>query len=221
MERRLSRGALWTLAAASAVCALMIAARIGYTGRLTYYWLFMPNLLLAWIPLIASRLVGRSLNGKARPGAAAWAWGIVWLAFYPNASYIVTDLKHLAYLSTERSLYYDLSVNMLAALLGWLLGALSLLAIHAEVRERLGAAAGIAFAGIVIVLGSVGVYLGRVLRWNSWDLVVKPWRIVVDAADIVRDPQALLFVLAFSLFGGAAYAVLYRLLAPSGRFTST
>lgn len=187
-------------------------------NSLSFYWLIVPNLLLAWIPLLASLYVCRSLRDGRRPGIAAASLAVVWLAFYPNASYIVTDLKHLSYISTERTLYYDLSVNMLAAVLGWLLGALSLYGIHAEVKRRAGAVAGGLFAGAVTVLGAIGVYLGRVLRWNSWDLLRKPGRIVTDVLHIAADPQALLFIAAFSAMTGTLYFVLYRLADKSGLY---
>ncbi|MEF3303520.1 DUF1361 domain-containing protein [Paenibacillus sp. GYB003] len=209
-ERHLFRSAVRTMAAASAVCACMAFLRIVYLDKITFYWLIVPNLLLAWIPLIASRLAVRTLADRRRPGLATIAWGAVWLAFYPNASYIATDLKHLSWASTERTLYYDLSLNMLTATLGFLLGAVSLYMLHIEVRRRMGAKWGAAFACAVHLLGAVGVYLGRVLRWNSWDLVVRPWRIVADAARIAVDPGALLFVAAFAVFTGTLYAVLYK-----------
>lgn len=214
MEQRLSGATILTLVAASAVCAGLVGLRIVYTDRLTYYWLIVPNLLLAWIPLAASILACRTLRDGRRPGAVTAVWGAVWLAFYPNASYIVTDLKHLGRLSMGETLYYDLSVNMLAAMLGWFLGALSLYGLHAEIRRRTGALAGTVFACAIIVLGAVGVYLGRVLRWNSWDLVIRPDKIVSDALHMAQNPEALLFVAAFAICTGAAYAVLYRLIRP-------
>ncbi|TMV47829.1 DUF1361 domain-containing protein [Paenibacillus mesophilus] len=216
VELRLSRSALWTLVAASALCALMVGLRILYMDKWTYYWLVVPNLLLAWIPLLASRFACRTLTDGRRPGIATAAWGIVWLAFYPNASYITTDLIHLSYASTKETLYYDLSMNMLAAMLGWLLGAISLYGLHVEIVLRSGARIGAVFAGIIIVLGAVGVYLGRVLRWNSWDLVIRPWQIVSDALEAVRSPEALLFIAAFAMFTGAIYAVFYKFADPSG-----
>ncbi|WP_176706266.1 DUF1361 domain-containing protein [Paenibacillus hemerocallicola] len=211
MEQRLSRSAVWALAAASVLCALMVGMRIVYMDKWTYYWLVVPNLLLAWIPLMASSFACRTIEDGRKPGIATAAWGIVWLAFYPNASYIATDLIHLSYASTKETLYYDLSVNMLAAMLGWLLGAISLYGLHAEMVRRSGARVGTAFAAIVILLGSVGVYLGRVLRWNSWDLVIRPWQIVTDTLEAIREPDALLFIGAFALFTGAVYAVFYKL----------
>ena len=203
--------AVGALAAASAICAGMVAARIVYMQVWTYYWLIVPNLLLAWIPLIASILAVRTLGGGRRPGIATVIWGAVWLAFFPNAPYLSTDIIHLRYASTNGTLYYDLSFNMLAAVLGLALGFFSLHLLHAEVNRRAGQRAGALFACAAIGLSSVGVYLGRVQRWNSWDLAVKPWQIVIDAAEIFRNADSLIFVAAFSLYHGTMYAVYYLL----------
>lgn len=208
--------AIPVLAVASVLCAALVGARVLVMQQLTYVWLIVPNLLLAWIPLLASRFACHTLADGRKPRAATYIWAVIWLAFYPNASYIATDLIHLSYASTKQTLYYDVSVNMLAAFLGLLLGALSLYGLHVEVVRRYGQRAGMAFAAIVIALGAVGVYLGRVLRWNSWDLAVRPWRVIADMLDIVRRPDALLFIGSFALFTGCVYAVLYALLKPSG-----
>lgn len=215
LDRRRFRSLLLTLIAASGVCALMAGMRIVYLEKWTYYWLVVPNLLLAWVPFLASRLACGTVRDGRKPGAATAAWGLLWLAFYPNASYIVTDVIHLAYASTKETLYYDVSLNMLAAMLGWLLGALSLYGLHAEAKVRYGSRAGAVFAGIAIALGAVGVYLGRVLRWNSWELLTRPHEIVADVFEAARSPDALLFIGSFALFTGAVYAVFYSIVRPS------
>lgn len=204
------------LAAATGVCALMAGLRILYTGQATYYWLVVPNLLLAWVPYIASGLMLATLRAGRKLGMMTVLWGLIWLAFYPNASYITTDLIHLRYASTQETLYYDVALNMLAALLGWLLGASSLHGIHREVSRRCGARWGAGFAAAIVFLGAVGVYLGRVLRWNSWQLLSQPWRIVVDVFEAFRQPDSLLFIGSFTLFTGAVYAVYAQLTRPAG-----
>lgn len=207
----LQKSAGWALAAATAACALLLGLRMLVLDNGTYRWLIWPNLALAWIPLAASWLACRTLAGGRKPGAATFAWAAVWLAFYPNASYIATDLIHLEWASGKSTLYYDLSLNMLAAMLGWTLGAISLWGLQLEVERRLGKGTGAVFAGTAIALGAIGVYLGRVLRWNSWDLVSRPHRIVRDAWTAARDPEALAFIGSFALFTGAMYVVFYTL----------
>lgn len=215
MEQTLTRSAMWTLVAASALCALMVGARIVYMGSWTFYWLIVPNLLLAWIPLVASLFACRTIGGGRKAGIATAAWGIVWLAFYPNASYIATDLIHLRWASTKATLYYDLFICMFAAMLGWVVGALSLYGLHVEINRRKGARIGAAFACIVTLLGAIGVYLGRVLRFNSWDLIIRPWQIATDSLNMIQHPDAILFIVSFAVFTGAIYAVFYKLVHPS------
>lgn len=216
MDYRLSRPVLWALIASSVLGAVMVGLRISYTGTGTFLWLIFPNLLLAWIPLVASRLACRTLADGRRPGVLTALWGMVWLAFYPNCSYIVTDLIHLSWASSKTTLYFDLSVVMLTAMLGWFLGAISLYGLHLEVSRRSGPAVGHLFGAIVLLLGAVGVYLGRVLRWNSWDLATRPWKVAADSLDILQRPDAILFILAFASFTGAVYAVFYCVVRHSG-----
>jgi len=206
-ERPVSgRRILAALVGASAVCTLMAAARVLYMRELAYAWLIVPNLLLAWLPLLAAMMASRTATAGGR-GAIAILWGILWLAFYPNAPYIATDFVHLGRVSTSETLYYDLSLNMLAATLGWLLGALSLRLVQHEVSRRFGSKAGIGFAAVVLLLGAVGVYLGRVQRLNSWDLAVRPLQVMSDVLALAVKPDAILFVVSFALLQAALYAV--------------
>lgn len=204
------------LLAATAVCAAMLLLRAAYTGELTYRWLVLPNLILAWIPMAAAVGVLRSYGRSLRMTWFGWACGAVWLFFYPNAPYIVTDLVHLTYMSSPSIVHFDLLLNMLAAMTGWFLGAVSLYRLHRLVGDVKGSKAGNAFAAVVLLLGSIGVYLGRFLRWNSWDIVRHPLRIAADSISALGQPEALLFIAAFTAFSASVYAVFYRWSASEG-----
>ncbi|MDF2720719.1 MAG: hypothetical protein K0Q59_394 [Paenibacillus sp.] len=190
----------------------MTGIRMIYMESWTFYWLIVPNLLLAWIPLVASQLALRTAGSGGKATAVRAGWLIAWLAFYPNASYIMTDLIHITWASTVGSLYYDLFMTLFAAMLGWLLGALSLYMLHTGINRRWSERNGMLFAAIVVLLGSIGVYLGRVLRFNSWDLIVRPGRIAADVVHLATQPKALLFIAAFAVFTGAMYALFYKLM---------
>lgn len=205
------RGTAGLLAIASLLCAAMVGFRMLYWNESAYLWLIVPNLILAWIPPLAAFLTLRSIEGSRRPGLFTWVFGFNWLIFFPNSAYITTDLKHLSWASSRETLLFDLALNMFAAMLGWFLGALSLRALHVEMNRRAGAVIGASFAAAAVLLGSLGVYLGRVLRWNSWDLAVRPWAIVMDAFRVLQDQEALLFIAAFTIFTGSMYAIVYRL----------
>ncbi|MEJ7659093.1 MAG: DUF1361 domain-containing protein [Hymenobacter sp.] len=120
----------------------LIAVRIFITGRLQFAFLLW-NLFLAAIPFGLSA----ALTLAARPPGARLLLpvGAVWLLFFPNAPYLVTDLFHL-----ERRVgvpyWYDLALIMSCAWNGLMLAFASLLDMHTLVRQRLGLSAGWGFA---------------------------------------------------------------------------
>jgi uncharacterized membrane protein len=180
--------------------------------QMTYRWLIVPNLLLAWIPYLLSEWLCRIYNKTNRLTIGLIAVGLAWLFFYPNSSYIWTDLAHIGYLSKHESrfmLHYDVLINIMTAATGWLLGVFSLHRLHMLVHRERGAWLANTFAVLVLFLSSIGVYLGRFLRWNTWDLVTKPISIVTDSAKALFEPEALFFITSFALVTGSLYFVLY------------
>ena len=165
--------------------ALLVAVRIGVTG--SPFGLFLGwNLVLAAVPLVASTALVRLDGRGGRPGGLV-ALGAVWLLFLPNAPYILTDLVHLRPRGAV-PFWYDLALLLSAAGTGLLAGYVSLADVQAVVARRLGAAAAWAAAVAVLFLSAFGVYLGRELRWNSWDVVTAPDVLLVDIASRVLDP---------------------------------
>ncbi len=181
------------LLASSAAAVLLVLGRIGYTGERTYLWLILPNLALAWVPLIMALLVGR-----ARSLAAQVALGGVWLLFLPNAPYILTDYVHLTWVPNQITIYYDVAMLGAVAVTGLYLGFLSMMLMQERVARALGAHVGWIFAVSCWGLTSVGIYLGRVPRFNSWDILHAPWRIVATALSVPAEqiPMLLGFALA-------------------------
>src|ERR687887_630785 len=155
----------------SSIVVGLVAFRVAYThtaDNANLVW----NLFLAWIPVgFALLLYDRHVR---RAGLATVAGlGLLWLLFFPNAPYIVTDFKYLAG-STGREFWFDGALIGTAATTGLLLGFVSLYLLQAIVRRGVGARCGWLFVFAALGLGSFGIYLGRVLRWNSWDIFAPP-----------------------------------------------
>ena len=68
----------------------LITARVLYSQQINYIFLLW-NLFLAWLPLLFALL---ALRWQKRPFLALAA-AFLWLLFFPNAPYLVTDLIHL------------------------------------------------------------------------------------------------------------------------------
>lgn len=188
----------------------MLAARMVYTGTRGHGWLAW-NLFLAWLPFLLSLLI----YARAK-GGASWRvlvpLGLLWLVFFPNAPYLVTDFKHLGP-GGSVPLLYDVLLISAAAWAGLLLGLTSLFLIHAVARRLVGAPNAWALVVGVLGLSSFGIYLGRVQGWNSWDVIVHPAALARQIGSGLLDPLAyprpIGLTVLFTSFLLASYIVLY------------
>jgi uncharacterized membrane protein len=187
-------GALSILVVASIPVA-MLSARIFYTGRISHTFLLW-NLFLAWIPFLLALL---AFWFRQRPLLSLTLGGL-WLLFLPNAPYLVTDLMHLrpTFLAP---IWFDATMLFAFALAGMALGLYSLYLMQELVCLRFGAAAGWMLVIVAASLSSFGVYIGRFLRWNSWDLFFNPTRLAADIVHNLAAPESLLkMVVVVGLF---------------------
>jgi len=200
--------AIPALLAASALCVATVALREHHTGS-DFYRFLVWNLVLARVPL----LFALAAYASAR-GGASWAvvvFGLLWLLFFPNAPYLLTDFIHLTETPTT-PLWYDALMLASFAWTGLLLGYASLYLMQMIWARAVGA---LSWLGVVsaLALASLGVYVGRFLRFNSWDALVRPRRLaqVINAnlEDPLQHPRliASLLVLTTSLTIG--YLVVY------------
>lgn len=211
LRHRRQLAVLGSLVLATALCLALVVARWAWTHQATHSWLLW-NLFLAWLPAAAA--LG-AYNLRARRGlgarAAFLACGVVWLGFWPNAPYLVTDLIHLRP-AAEAPDWYDLMMYVTFAWTGFFLGLVSLYVMQMAVSRAYGAASGWAVSVGVLALGGFGIYLGRFLRWNSWDVLTRPGALLADIADRIlhrlADPRATVFSLLASLWLGAMYLML-------------
>jgi uncharacterized membrane protein len=180
-------------------CVGMIAVRIGRTGS-GYYLFLVFNLFLACMPLFLS-MVLRVANHWEMPWPIQLALLSLWLLFLPNAPYILTDILHLTRASHAPA-WYDLALLLSCAGTGLLVGYLSLIDVQTIVARRLGQIWSWIFALVSLVLSGFAIYLGRFLRWNSWDVLIDPARLFDITEGLIR-PWAHMKPLAVTLiFGG-------------------
>ncbi|WP_210515865.1 DUF1361 domain-containing protein [Hymenobacter terricola] len=175
---------VFVLAASVALSILLIAGRVVLTGHFTFLFLIW-NLFLALIPFGLSTMLGTARGPlKARMLVPV---GAAWLLFFPNAPYILTDLFHL---DTRPGvpLWYDLALILSCAWNGLMLAYASLSDMQRLVQQRLGFWSGWAFATVALLLSSFGIYLGRYLRFNSWDILTNPLTLFFDIVNRVLHP---------------------------------
>ncbi|OGX89480.1 hypothetical protein BEN47_19645 [Hymenobacter lapidarius] len=165
---------------------LLVAGRVVMTGKLLFLFLIW-NLFLAVIPFALSTLLSISAGRlRARlllPVSAAW------LLFFPNAPYLLTDLFHLN-ARPGVPLWYDLALILSCAWNGLMLAYASLSDMQRLVQVRLGVWTGWGFAAVALLLSSFGIYLGRYLRFNSWDVLTNPLTLFYDIINRILNPFA-------------------------------
>lgn len=205
---------LGALAFATLFCLALFSLRVFRAHSFTYRYLIW-NLFLAWLPALGAFAAH---NLHQRRTWINWllvcACAIFWLAFFPNAPYLITDIMHLRQ-NTIVPLWFDLLLFVAFAWTGFFLGLISLLLMQEIVRKIAGVKPSWLFAFAVLGLSSFGIYLGRFLRWNSWDLFLNPGRLLADVSEQAQDPftrfQAVVFCVLFAGFFISMYLALVAL----------
>jgi uncharacterized membrane protein len=187
-------------------CGILLAGRIYRTGTLTYAFLGW-NLFLATIPAFAARRLNRA-DEQRRSVALLAAWGLLWLAFLPNAPYIVTDFVHLRP-RPPAPLWYDVALLLACSATGLLLAFSSIADVQRVIERRFGTVVGWLSTSLVLMLSAFGIYLGRFLRWNSWDVATNPVAVFHDAGRPIIDPFAHPRTLAFTVIYGCSLLIGY------------
>ena len=185
----------------------LLLLRIGYSGHLFYLFLAW-NLVLSMVPYFFA--VTLYLRYPRLTGAASVILLFFWLLFFPNALYMVTDVIHLRTRDIT-PLWADALLLLSFVWTGVLWGFLSLRLIHEKVVERFGTPYGWGIVVMSMTLGSIGVYLGRFLRWNSWDILQEPLGCIAYLLDPLYSPlfsgALWLFTLGYAIFFILAYLV--------------
>jgi uncharacterized membrane protein len=202
------------LFAGSLFCIALVLVRNVHTGDPTFRYLIW-NLFLAWIPFALAVFVYDRWRRRGG-GILMLTLGALWLLFFPNAPYIATDFVHLRH-DPLAPFWYDAVTIAAFAWMGVLLGFASLYLMQTVVRQWRGPVVGWIFAVVAIGLGSLGIYLGRFLRLNSWDALEHPSVIPRIAHAVARDPfayqEAIAVTLLFTVALTLAYFLLYSFAA--------
>ncbi|MDA0323830.1 MAG: DUF1361 domain-containing protein [Verrucomicrobia bacterium] len=175
------------LAASFTLSVSLLAARVFY-ARDFAYWFLVWNLFLACIPLGISTLLLLRQDGK-RPWIITASAFCVWLLFFPNAPYIMTDILHL-HPRHPVPVWYDMMLLFSFAWNGLIIAIISLSDMQKLVSELCNKVVGWLFALAVLGLSGFGMYLGRFLRWNSWDILANPGGLGFDIADRLLNPTS-------------------------------
>ncbi len=165
------------------------------------------NLFLAWIPFLLAVLL--YAGHRAGVGSVWLIPGLLlWILFLPNAPYLLTDYIHLAP-DSHVPLWYDFLLLGAFSVSGLLLGFGSVYLVQVIVASRAGALAGWLVTGAAFALCAVGIYVGRVLRLNSWDALQEPGSLMEITLSRLADPLGNTFLLTTVVLLTAFLASLY------------
>ena len=202
--------------------ALLLSSALAIGLWAARSWMWSPrsfrflvwNLCLAWLPYFWSLW---ALSIHRRQPRRWWLLllpGALWLLFFPNAPYLVTDLIHLrSYLPVPA--WYDVGMLISFAWAGCFLAVASLYIVHQIIRDYTGRAASWLIVTALMGLCGLGIYVGRFLRWNSWDVFLYPTDVLGDIAHRLAHPfshlQAYGVTLMFAAFLFVCYSTFVSL----------
>ncbi|MCL4530298.1 MAG: DUF1361 domain-containing protein [Chloroflexi bacterium] len=204
-------GVFILLSAASLVCITLSASRVLYSGGSFRYVGLVWNLFLAWIPFVLAFLAYILSWRRALVFIAIPAFAFLWLIFFPNAPYILTDLQHLSQGSGAVPVWYDVIMLIWFSWTGMLLGIVSLNLMQEIIKREFNRLFGWIFVLGVAGLSSAGVYVGRFIRLNSWDILQNPGQTATNIWDWLSDPslRSVGFIALYTLFFIFVYLTIY------------
>jgi uncharacterized membrane protein len=196
---------------ACGISILLVAARVVYSENMRRVGLIW-NLFLAWIPFMLAYFA------HAVSWRRTWLYlvipvvALLWLFFFPNAPYMLTDLQDLVRAGgVGAPLWYDVIIIVWASWTGMLLGIVSLYLMQDIVLRTFGRAMGWLFVFAISAMSSFGMYIGRFVRLNSWDILQNPGEVTMTILGLVVDPSMRLaaFTLLYTFFFLFIYLLLY------------
>jgi uncharacterized membrane protein len=191
----------------------LYVARMLVAGTPRYSFLVW-NLVLAWVPALIGWWLATRLKRQSWSSPANISITVLWVLFLPNSFYLVSDLIHLQ-TSGDINILYDAVMFMSFIANAFFAGFLSVYLMHRMLLKRLGRRAHVLIGTLFLVCG-FAVYLGRSLRWNSWDVLLHPAGILFDVSDRILNPvahpQAIVTTLTFTTLVGSMYLVIWQVI---------
>ncbi len=147
------------------------------------------NLILAGIPLLISTRLAAVLKHKLWSAWEPLVLSLLWLLFLPNSFYMISDYIHLQN-ATGGNVLFDAVMFSAFIYLAVGMGFISVYQVHSELKRRLQPITSAVLIGLVLLGSGFAVYLGRDLRWNSWDIFIHPGGLLFDVSSLLIKPQS-------------------------------
>jgi len=181
----------------TAYSLILLVIRAKLTNTI-YLFFLVWNLFLAFIPYLFISYLKTQITIQKRR-IKTFTLLFLWLLFLPNSFYILTDLIHLSQ-SSNHLFWFDLVVISSYALIGFTLGIISLIEFENIIKTCTSPLITNLIMPVICFLCGIGIYLGRILRYNSWDIISDPLEIVRAIFLAVTSAHALLFSFYFGVY---------------------
>ncbi|MGQ8872551.1 DUF1361 domain-containing protein [Paenibacillus sp. TSA_86.1] len=206
------------------LCCLGVAAYLRAKLGSNMYAFLGWDMFLAWVPFVISTIIALVFQGKAM--RLGWLGktltvllGLIWLFFLPNAAYLFTEMLHaFRYFSVQpgspfwfnMDFWYSLTLTFAVAVVGLLLSTRSVMQIQQVLHRFVHRFVCWMVVGVILLLSSLGVYIGRFNRWNSWDIVSRPGQIMTDLWNDFSEGNGIMlaFVTLLFVIQGFAYVII-------------
>ena len=191
---------------------LLLSARIIYTGEIMFAFLVW-NLFLAYLPYKISSTLMRRPDWMGKDWKFFFLF-IVWLLLVPNTFYIITDLFHL-HKGEVIPVWFELALIISFAWNGILFGVSSIRQIGIIVQLKWNVKNEWLYIYPVMLLNALGIYIGRYLRFNSWDVITAPSDLASEVFYLLLHPVRNRFdwsmIICYSLLLSLFYITIKRL----------
>jgi uncharacterized membrane protein len=192
------------------IVIMLVIARVAYSDTDRHIGLVW-NLFLAWIPFMLAYFAHMVSWRRSTLFLVIPIIAFLWLIFFPNAPYMLTDLQDLARRSFDAPLWYDVIIVVWASWTGMLLGVISLYLMQDIIIRTFGRVPAWLFVFVISALSSFGIYIGRFVRLNSWDILQNPSEVAQEILGLVIDPSMRLaaFTILYTIFFLFVFLLLY------------
>jgi uncharacterized membrane protein len=216
-----ARARLGAALAASSLASVGLFFIGAWSNHSFVFAYLMWNLFLAWIPLLLALQLERILRTKLWSSWLALLFTVLWVGFLPNSFYLITDYIHIQEVVPRVDLLYDVVMFSSFIFNGVVLGYISLYLVHWQLVQRVSARLASALVGFVLLLSSFAIYIGRELRWNTWDIIANPASLLLDVSDRVLNPrehpQAFTTTITFFVLLTSIYLVVWTVVRYAAR----
>ena len=178
-------------------CISIYVIRIGITKSFFFGFLIW-NLFLAIVPYLISSAI-KKISLKKLSKVKLISILFIWLLFLPNAPYIITDFIHLHHIQSTL-VWLDMFILFAFSSTGLLLSIISLNDIYKIIKLKWNSKYATYFSISATFLCGFGIYLGRFLRLNSWDVFTSPISVLKGISLSINDPKTWFITIVFGSF---------------------